>query len=81
MRTAEVVNTCTALPKWRWVIESYWWPGRWGPQSMPVTGGGGPARVPNLRVCKHLLIQGWHTQGEEGRIDVLPWYRPVGVSK
>ena len=26
------------------------WPGRWGPQGMSKTGGGGPARVPNLRV-------------------------------
>ena len=30
------------------------WPGRWGPQGMRRTGGGGLARVPNLRVCKHL---------------------------
>ena len=28
------------------------WPG--GPQGIPPTGGGGLARVPNLRVCKHL---------------------------
>ena len=26
------------------------WPWRWGPQGMSKTGGGGPARVPNLRV-------------------------------
>ena len=31
-----------------------WWPGRWGPQGVPKTGGGGLAGVPNLRVCKHL---------------------------
>ena len=30
-----------------------WWPGRWGPQGRPITGGAGLARVPNLRVCKH----------------------------
>ena len=24
-RTAEFVNTCTALPKWRSVVNSYWW--------------------------------------------------------
>ena len=30
------------------------WPGGWGPQGVPSTGGGGPARVANLRVCKHL---------------------------
>ena len=34
---------------------------------------------PNLRVCCHLCTTGWHTQGEKGRIDVLPWYRLVGV--
>ena len=28
---------------------------RWGPQGMPLTGGGGLARVPNLRVCEHPL--------------------------
>ena len=46
------------------------WPGGWGPQGMSLTGGGGLARVPNLRVCKHLL-GGWHTQGE-GLINILP---------
>ena len=39
-----------------------WWPGRWGPQGTPPTGGGGPARVPNLRVCKHLLCFGCGTR-------------------
>ena len=34
------------------------WPGGWGPQGMCPTGGGGLVRVPNLRVCKHFLIQG-----------------------
>ena len=34
--------------------ESQWWPGGWAPQGMPLTGGGGLARVPNLRVCEHL---------------------------
>ena len=34
-----------------------------------------------LRVCKHPFTSGvWHMQGEEGRINVLPWYRPVGVA-
>ena len=42
-------------------------PGRWGPQDWPSTGGGGPAMVPNLHVCKHPFPGGWHTQGEEGR--------------
>ena len=32
-----------------------------------------------VRAPFHLL--GWHTQGGEGRINVLPWYRPVGVAK
>ena len=35
---------------------------------MSETGGGGLARVPNLRVCKHLLISVWHTQGEKGEL-------------
>ena len=39
------------------------WPGRWGPQGMSLTGGGGLARVPNLRVCEHLYASRWHTQG------------------
>ena len=26
-----------------------WWPERWRPQGRPITGGGGPERVPNLR--------------------------------
>ena len=38
------------------------WPEGWGPQGMSITGGGGLARVPNLRVCKH-LSRGWHMQG------------------
>ena len=32
----------------------HWWPGGWGPQGRPITGGGGLARVPNLHVCNHL---------------------------
>ena len=33
-----------------------WWPAGWGPQSRPKTAGGGAlARVPKLRVCKHLF--------------------------
>ena len=27
------------------------------------------------------LSPGWHTKGREGRIDVLPWYRPVAGGK
>ena len=46
---------------------------------MPSTGGGGLAMVPNLRGVLPLLKRGWHTQGEKGELNVLPWYRPVGV--
>ena len=34
------------------------------------TGGGGLARVLNL--CDHLGVWGWHTQGREGWINILP---------
>ena len=34
------------------------WPGGWSPQCRSITGGGGLARVPNLRVCYHLCIAG-----------------------
>ena len=40
-----------------------WRPGGWGPQRMSTTGGGGPARLPNLRVCKHLLTSGGTRRG------------------
>ena len=42
--------------------------------------GGGPARVPILRVRKHLGGEVAQA-GEEGRINVLSWYPPVGVAK
>ena len=35
---------------------------------------------PNLRVCKHLFSGVAHA-GKERRINVLPWYRLVGVAK
>ena len=42
----------------------FWWPGEWGPQGRPTTGGGGLARVPNLRVCEHPFYHWrWHTLG------------------
>ena len=50
-------------------------------RGMSRTGGGGPTMVPNLHVCKHFFLFGWHVQEGEGRIDVLPWYRLVGVAK
>ena len=50
-------------------IHDFWWPGRWGPQGRPKTGGGGLARVPNLRVCDHPFNHGvWHTQGEKDEL-------------
>ena len=55
------------------------WPGGWGHQGMSLTCGG-LVRVPNLRVCKH-LVAGVARAGEEERINVLPWYRLVGVAK
>ena len=49
------------------------------PQGMSSTGGGGLARVPNLRVCKH-LASGWHTQGEKDELTSCRGYRLVGVA-
>ena len=37
--------------------------GRWGPQGMLPTGGGGLARVPNLRVCHHSCSGGGPRRG------------------
>ena len=52
----------------------------WGPQGILSTGGDGLVRVPNLRGCKHFFMVGVAHAGEEGRINVLPWYRLVGVA-
>ena len=41
----------------------HWWPGGWGREGRPITGGGGLARVPNLRVCKHLCTWGGTRRG------------------
>ena len=41
----------------------FWWPGRWGPQGRPKTGGGGLAWVPKLRVCKHHFVWGGTCRG------------------
>ena len=43
---------------------------------MSITGGGEPARVPNLRVCKHPFTSGVAHAGGEGRINI----RQVGVA-
>ena len=48
------------------VLSACGWPGGWGPQGRSTTGGGGLARVPNLRVCKHLLGRGVAHAGREG---------------
>ena len=45
------------------------WPGGWGPQGRTRTGGGGLARVQNLRVCEHpFSCRRWHTQGEKDEL-------------
>ena len=44
-------------------MNDFWWPGGWGPQGRSPTGGGGLARVPNLRVCGTPNRVGWHMQG------------------
>ena len=41
-------------------------PGGWGPQGRRSTGGGGLARVPNLRVCEHPLDWRVAHAGDEG---------------
>ena len=46
------------------------WPGRWGLQGKGLTGGGRPARVPKLRVCKHLWSMGGTLRG--GRMNEHP---------
>ena len=53
------VCTCSQFP----VEAMQWMERRWGPQGRSITGGGGLARVPNLRVCKHPTQEGWHMQG------------------
>ena len=40
------------------------WPGE--PRGMSMTGGGGPSRVPNVRVCQHSRGRGGSTQGGKG---------------
>ena len=50
------------------IDEARTWPGGWGPQGRRPTGGGGLARVPNLRVCKHLHGSRWHTQGRNDEL-------------
>ena len=47
-----------------WPQQFVMWPGRWRSQGRSPTGGGGLARVPNLRVCKHFSIGLSHAGGE-----------------
>ena len=58
-----------SLPDAVEAMNDFWWPGRWGPQGRTRTGGGGLARVPNLRVCEHpFSCRGWHTQGRKDEL-------------
>ena len=45
-------------------MEDARWPGEWGLQGVTFTGGGGPVKVPNLRVCKHPLVHRCDTRRE-----------------
>ena len=36
---------------------------------------------PEPACVQNTFARRWHTQGREGRVNVLPWYRPVGVAK
>ena len=47
------------------------WPGGWGPQGMSITGGGGLAKVPNLRVCEHPFTSWSGTR--RGGLEKLAW--------
>ena len=66
--TATVIEFFLHLVAMEWIlvvflrnskkVDERGWPGGWGPQGISSTGGGGLARVPNLRVCKHLFRLG-----------------------
>ena len=61
--------------------ENLGWPGGWGsPRHVPKQAAADP-RGSRTCVCAMTFDAGWHTQGEEGRINVLPWCRLVGVAK
>ena len=45
-----------------------WWPGGWGPQGLPKTGGGGLARVPKPACVQTPKDSGWHTQGRKDEL-------------
>ena len=51
------VTACSDFPSeaMLWIKEVEMVARGMGPQGMPSTGGGGLVRVPNLRVCKHLV--------------------------
>ena len=75
-------QTQDSLPDAGEARNDFWWPGGWGPQGKPKTDGGGLARVPHLRVCKHLFISGWRTQGGRDELTSrrgtvqLAWQKP-----
>ena len=54
---------------------------------MSITGGGGLARVPNLRVCEHLHASRWHTQGGKDELTSCrgtvksAWQKPPVILK
>ena len=56
-------NLTKVKSKKKVIDEARTWPGEWCPQGRRPAGGGGLARVPNLRVCKHPDASRWHTQG------------------
>ena len=66
--TCPIFRATTPLSRGQSTQKQRTWPGGWGPQGMCSIGGGGLARVPNLRVCKHLYASGWHTQGEKDEL-------------
>ena len=51
----------------------------WDGQGRSQTDGSGLARVPNLRVCKHLFQEEAHAGEGRARYHVLPWYCLAGV--
>ena len=58
----------SSIIRWTFFQFRSTWPGRWGHQGRRTTGGGGLARVPNLRVCEHPSQWGWHTRGEKDEL-------------
>ena len=57
IRCKNQATACSDIPSeaMLWIKEVEMVARGMGPQGMPSTGGGGLVRVPNLRVCKHLV--------------------------